>query len=35
MVQFLDSRIGDVLDEQNEPTDESDPELMLAIQTDF
>ena len=31
MVQFLDSRIGDVLDEQDEPTGEEDPELMLAI----
>ena len=31
MVQFLDSRIGDVLDEQDEPTGEEDPELTLAI----
>jgi hypothetical protein len=30
MVQFLDSRIGDVLDEQDEPTGEEDPELTLA-----
>ncbi len=30
MVQFLDNRIGDVLDEQNEPTDEEDPELTVA-----
>jgi single-strand DNA-binding protein len=31
MVQFLDGRIGDVLDEQDEPTGEADPELTLAI----
>jgi single-strand DNA-binding protein len=31
MVQFLDSRIGDVLDEQDEPTGEEDPELTLTI----
>lgn len=31
MVQFLDSRIGDVLDEQDEPPGEEDPELTLAI----
>jgi single-strand DNA-binding protein len=30
MVQFLDSRIGDVLDEQDEPTGEADPELTIA-----
>jgi len=31
MVRFLDSRIGDVLDEQDEPTGEEDPELTLAV----
>jgi single-strand DNA-binding protein len=31
MVQFLDSRIGDVLDEQDESSGEEDPELTLAI----
>ena len=30
MVQFLDSRIGDVLDEQGEPTGEEDPQLTFA-----
>ena len=30
MVQFLDSRIGDVLDDQDEPTGEEDPELTVA-----
>ncbi len=30
MVQFLDSRIGDVLDEQDEPTGEADPQLTFA-----
>ncbi len=30
MAQFLDSRIGDVLDEQDEPTGEADPQLTFA-----
>jgi single-strand DNA-binding protein len=31
MVQFLDSRIGDVWDEQADPTGEEDPELTVAV----
>jgi single-strand DNA-binding protein len=31
MVQFLDSRIGDALDEQANPTGEEDPELTVTL----